>query len=224
MAKILVVDDDAVLCLNVAEFFKGSGHKCDLTHDAEEASQMIERFQYDIVLMDWELPDGSGVQTIKKFRANNGITPILMLTGRSAIEDKEQGLDAGADDYLTKPFHMKELAARVRALLRRPPMTPGDELQVGDLLMKPEQRQVFLQGEEVKLRNIEFSVLEFFMRNPGKVFKPERIIERVWESTTDVSVHAVYSCIKRLKQALDKEGKESIFRNIPGQGYELVEK
>lgn len=224
MAKILIVDDDAVLGLNISDFLQSSGHKCDISCDADEADGMLEKFQYDLVILDWELPDGTGINILKKFRQRGGITPILMLTGRASIEDKEAGLEAGADDYLTKPFHMKELAARARALMRRPAVLPNDELKIANLVMKPGERLVLLNNEEIKLRPIEFAVLEFLMRNPGKLFKPEKIIDRVWESTTEVSVHAVYSCIKRLKQSLDRGNEESILKNVPGQGYGIIDK
>lgn len=224
MAKILVADDDETLAHNLADFLKSFDHAVDISLTADETKSMMKAFEYDLILIDWEFPDGAGIDIVSTHRKNGGLTPILMLTGKISVDDKEKGLDAGADDYLTKPFHMKELGARLRALTRRASMLPGDELKVGDLVMKPNSRKVYLEGEEIKLRPMEFSVLEFFMRNPGKVFSPEKIIDRVWESGTGVTLHAVYSCMKRLRQKLDRPNSGSVFNTVPGHGYELVQK
>lgn len=221
LAKILIAEDDEKLADNIADFLKRSEFSVDTAYSVDEAVSMIETFEYDLIILDWEFPDGAGTNIISSFRKNGGLTPILMLTGKSSIEDKEKAFEIGADDYLTKPFFMRELIARARALMRRAPVLPGDELKVGELVMKPASRKVFLDGIEVSLRPMEFSVLEFLMRNPGKMFAPEKIIDRVWESNTDVTVHAVYSCMKRLRQKLDRPGKESIIKNVPGHGYEL---
>ena len=225
--KLLVADDDATLSTNMEHWLKEAGYLVDLAGTADEAASLIETFEYDLVLLDWEFPDGAGINIIEAYRKKGGLIPILMLTGRSSLEDKERGLDAGADDYLTKPFHMKEVCARVRALLRRPALIVSGELKVGRIVLNAESRRVLCAGKEVKLQPMEFAVLEFFMRNPGKVFSPEKIIERVWETTTDVSLHAVYTCMKRLRQKLDKtdneaEPKSSVFRTVPGSGYELL--
>ncbi len=222
MAKILVADDHVSLSISVSDWLKGSEHQVDMAHSADEARSMIESFQYDLILLDWEFPDGAGLDIITAFRRSGGLTPILMLTGKTAIDDKEKGLDAGADDYVTKPFHLKELGARIRALLRRPPVLSAEELKVGELVLNTSTRKVFLAGQEVKLQPMETTVLEFFMRNPGQPFGPEAIIQRVWESSTEVSLHAVYSCVKRLRQKLAQPGKESMMRTLRGAGYELV--
>lgn len=222
MAKLLLADDDASLATNIAEWLKSADHHVDVTYTVEETSSMIDAFEYDLIVLDWEFPDGAGINILASFRKKGGLTPILILTGKSSVQDKEKGLDAGADDYLTKPFHMQELGARVRALLRRPRVIVGDELKIGELSLNTASRRVYLAAQEIKLQPMEVSVLEFFMRNPGKPYSPEKIIERVWETTTEVSLQAVYSCIKRLRRKLDRPGSESIFRTVPGTGYELV--
>lgn len=221
MPKLLVADDDAVLVSNMASWLIDEGYLVDKAISAKETIEFIRAFEYDMLLLDWEFPDGAGISIVENYRKNGGLVPIIMLTGRSSLEDKERGLDAGADDYLTKPFHMKEVSARVRALLRRPPLVSTGELKAGTLVLNPVARRVTLDGAEIKLQPMEFSVLEFFMRNPGKVFSPEKIIERVWETTTDVSLHAVYTCIKRLRKKLDRPGSVSVFRTVPGSGYEF---
>lgn len=201
-----------------------AGYLVDLAGTAEDASSFIYTYEYDLIMIDWEFPDGAGINVIESYRRKGGLVPILMLTGRTSLDDKERGLDAGADDYLTKPFHMQEVCARVRALLRRPPQLVSGDLQVGDLKLDPQARRVTLGGNEVKLQPMEFSVLELFMRNPGKVYSPEKIIEKVWDTSTDVSLHAVYTCMKRLRKKLDRTDHESIFRTVPGSGYELMKR
>jgi DNA-binding response OmpR family regulator len=221
LAKLLLADDDESLVANIADCLKSSDYHVDLTYSADETTSMIGAYEYDLIILDWEFPDGAGIDIVSSFRGKGGLTPILLLTGKSSIKDKEKGLDAGADDYLTKPFHMAELQARVRALLRRPRFLAGEELKVGDIKLNTASRRVYLGAEEIKLQPMEVSVLEFFMRNPGKPYSPEKIIERVWETTTDVSLQAVYSCIKRLRRKLDRPGSASVFRTVPGAGYEL---
>ena len=221
LAKILLADDDESLSKTIMDRLKEADHHVDVTYSIDETQAMLNTYEYDLIILDWEFPDGAGVDLVASFRKQGGLTPILLLTGKSSPQDKEKGLDAGADDYLTKPFHPTELAARLRALLRRPRVIAGDELKVGTLLLNTASRKISLEGKEVKLQPMEVAVLEFFMRNPGKPYSPEKIIERVWETTTDVSLQAVYSCIKRLRKKLDRPDHESIFRTVPGAGYEL---
>ncbi len=224
MPKLLVADDDMTLTANMEQWLIDAGYLVDLAGTAEDASSFIDTYEYDLIMIDWEFPDGAGINVIESYRRKGGLVPILMLTGRTSLDDKERGLDAGADDYLTKPFHMQEVCARVRALLRRPPQIVSGDLQVGDLKLDPQARRVALAGMEVKLQPMEFAVLELFMRNPGKVYSPEKIIEKVWDTSTDVSLHAVYTCMKRLRKKLDRADHEPIFRTVPGSGYELVKR
>ena len=222
MPKILVLDDDLTLNMTMAELLRAEGHVVDQAYLTAEASEFLKQFQYDLLVLDWEVPDGTGLHVIAQFRSNGGLTPILMLTGRSAIEDREKGLDAGADDYLTKPFHERELLARLRALLRRPAMIVNEQLRAGKLVLDTQTRRFSIEGEELKLQPMEYSVLEFFLRNQGPVFSPENIIQRVWGSDTDVSTDAIYSCIKRLRKKLSQQGKDAYIKNVHGVGYQFI--
>ncbi|HEY9788243.1 MAG TPA: response regulator transcription factor, partial [Candidatus Obscuribacterales bacterium] len=145
----------------------------------------------------------------------------IMLTGRAKIDEKEEGLDSGADDYLTKPFSMRELNARVRALLRRPAAYSGNELKARDIVLEPESHRVTKQGREIKLLPKEFALLEFLLRNPGRVFSPEALLERVWESTSDASPDTVRIHVNRLRSKLDTKGEDSIIGTVHGVGYRL---
>lgn len=224
MAKILLADDDRTLAANLKEWLVEAGYVVDLAYSVNDAASAIKTIEYDLVILDWEFPDGAGVTMVREYRDAGGVIPILMLTGRSDPKDLEQGLDSGADDYLIKPFNVTELGARMRALLRRPRAVTSDQIKVGRLVLFPQTQSLVNAGQTVELRHMEYLVFELFMRHPGKIFSPEKIIERIWNSDTDVSMHAVYSCIKRLRKKIDlPDQRESVLRTIPGSGYQLVD-
>ena len=137
MAKILLVEDDRDLAGMVLDWLKFEHHLVEVIHNGGDAQSMLKSYQYDIIILDWQLPQITGVELLRDYRMAGGQTPVLMLTGKGAIHDKEAGLDAGADDYLTKPFHMKELSARLRALLRRPGSVVGNTLTARDISLEP---------------------------------------------------------------------------------------
>ena len=167
MVKILVVEDDLALATTIRDTLSNEQYKVETSHSGEEADGLLSSFDYDLVILDWELPEMSGVSICQRFRARGGTTPILMLTGKSTADDKESGLDSGADDYLTKPFEVRELNARIRALLRRPTQFQGQKLRWGNLELDTNTHRVVLNGKDIALQPLEFTVLEFFMRHPG---------------------------------------------------------
>jgi len=221
MAKILLVEDDPNLAKLVKDWLALDTHHVETVHDGQEAQNRLKADQYDLLILDVNLPNLSGLEILKSFRAAGGITPILMLTGRDSVADKEEGLNEGADDYLTKPFHGKELVARIKALLRRPPALVTKVLMFDSLTLDREHYQVTNHGKEVALVPTEFDLLEFFMRNPNRVFAPEAILNRVWSSTSDATVDALTSCVKRLRKKIDSPGQQSFIRTIHGVGYKL---
>jgi len=158
---------------------------------------------------------------MRKFREKGGKTPILMLTARSSIDDRAEGLDSGADDYLPKPFHAKELNARLRALIRRASQATTTVLHIGTLVLDPVARKVEKEGVELKLEPKEFNLLEFMMRNANTVFSAEALIDRVWESETLVSTDAIRTYIKGIRKKVDTDGEPSIIATVHGVGYRL---
>ena len=221
MAKVLVVEDDVALQRMISDWLALEHYNLELAVDGNEAIEKLKFYQYDVVILDWQLPGMSGIDVIREYRSGGGKTPVLMLTGKSSIPDKEQGFDSGVDDYLTKPFHMKELSARLRALLRRPSTLVTEVLEFGALRMDRRTHVVVLNDKEVDLKPTEYALLEFLMRHPGQVFAPEALLDRVWSSQSDSSVDALTTCIKRLRKKITVEGQDSIIKTVYGVGYKL---
>ncbi len=221
MSRMLIVEDDEELATIIKDWLAIQKHAVETVADGDDALQMLSTTCYDVIILDLTLQGMGGLTVLKEFRARGGVTPVLILTGRKAVSEKEEGLDAGADDYLTKPFDHRELAARLRALLRRPALYSGDSLEIGDLVLDTAQHKVSRADEEIKLLPREFDVLEFFMRNPDRVFSSEALLRNIWSSESDGSDDAVRSCIKRLRRKIDVEGRPSLISSIYGVGYEL---
>ena len=179
MAKVLVVEDDADTGATIKDLLVLESHTVEVVADGSEASNRLQQYDYDLVVLDWELPDKTGVEVLKEYRDNRGKTPVLMLTGRSDFTDKETGLDTGADDYLTKPFHPREFGARVRALLRRPKVVESESLELAGISLDTRTRMVKLSGKELDLRPKEYALLEFLMRHPNETFSPETLLKRI---------------------------------------------
>ncbi len=219
MAKVLVIEDEADLSGPIKDWLSREQHLVELAENGIEALEKLAVYKFDLIVLDLMIPGVSGMDVCKRFRSQGGTTPILMLTAKSAVEDKEQGLDAGADDYLTKPFHLKELSARVRALLRRHTQSSGPELKIGNICLDVLSRKVTLSGEEVHLVPREFSLLEFLMRHANQVFSAEALLDRVWASDTMASPDTIRTYIKILRKKLGNEG--SLIRTVHGVGYKL---
>jgi len=221
MAKVLVVEDERDLSGPIKDWLTREQHLVELADNGVEAIEKLSVYKFDLIVLDLMIPGLNGIEVCKRFRAQGGSTPILMLTAKSAVEDKERGLDSGADDYLTKPFHLKELSARVRALLRRHTQATGSELKVGNLHLDILSRKVTMDGEEIHLVPREFSLLEFLMRHPNQVFSAEALLDRVWASDTLASPDTIRTYIKILRKKLGGEGKDSLIRTVHGVGYKL---
>jgi two-component system OmpR family response regulator len=221
MAKILLVEDDVDLTVMVETWLSSESHTVEVVHNGQEGLERLRVSDYDVVVLDWELPGMAGVDVLKHFRNEQGRTPVLMLTGKRSVDDKEIGLDLGADDYLTKPFHVKELSARIRALLRRTGPSKSNILKVGDLVLDPSRHKLTKGGVEVQLLPREFALLEFLMRHPEDVFSGEALLQRVWHSESDATIEAIRTCIKRLRQKLDQDDDSSIIETIARIGYRL---
>jgi DNA-binding response OmpR family regulator len=223
MARILLVEDDRDLSATVESWLTSEHHNVVCAYDGDEAEQRMKYDAFDVIVLDWDLPVMSGVELLKRFRSNKGMTPIIMLTAKGSISDREKGLDSGSDDYLTKPFSLKELSARIRALLRRPSQVVSDVLTVGNISLDPVKHRVTRNGVEVQLLPRDFSLLEFFMRNVDVVFSSDALLQRVWEDDSDATSDALRTSIKRLRKKLDDSEDEgtSFLETIPRVGYRM---
>lgn len=224
MAKILVVDDDSVLCTLVSDWLVAQRFAVETTHDGLSALEMLKLGGFDLVVLDWDLPGKAGIEVLKEFRDWGGQTPVIMLTAKGDPAEKEKGFDFGVDDYVTKPFGVRELAARVRAVLRRPPDIASEVLTAGDVQLNRSKHIVTKAGVSVKLQPKDFTLLEFFMSNPGQIFSSDVLLTRVWASDSEASVDALRTAIKRIRQAVDTadgDPAKSIIKTVPRIGYTL---
>jgi DNA-binding response OmpR family regulator len=222
MAKVLLVEDDLDLSATIRQWLESESNMVEAVHDGGEGLERLRISDYDVVILDWNLPSISGLEILRTFRSERGSTPVLMLTGKAGIEDKTAGLDGGADDYLTKPFNMRELCSRVRALIRRTQRVPlSNVLRVGDLVCDPTVHRVTKNDIDIKIGPRDFALLEFLMRHAGTVFSSEALIERVWHSESEATGEAIKASVKRLRQKIDQDNEESLIENIPRVGYRM---
>lgn len=220
MSKLLIVDDDTELTEVLAEWLEGEGYIVEQSDNGADALSRLKVYEYNLVILDVGMPGMSGFEVCRRYRAAGGMLPVIMLTGKGAISDKTEGFDAGADDYLTKPFHPKELSIRIKALLRRPTQIVSPVFKVGGLVLDAAARRVTVDGEEVKLLPQEFSLLEFLLRHPNRVFSPDEILDKVWSNERDTANDTVRVHINKLRKKLDREGQgQSIIRTVHGAGY-----
>jgi DNA-binding response OmpR family regulator len=219
--RILVVDDDHRLCSVVKRGLREEAYVVDVAFDGEEGQYLAEVNPYDLIVLDIMMPKKDGITVCRELRANDVNTPILMLTARDAVEDRVNGLDAGADDYLIKPFAFSELLARVRALLRREGVVRSSEIKVGGLTLDTSTREARLGSEVVELTTKEYVLLEYFMRHPNIVLTRTMIEEHAWDYDFDSMSNLVDVYVRRLRRKLGDTGKGEVIQTVRGAGYRL---
>jgi two-component system response regulator MprA len=220
--QILVVDDDPSLRSALDRALKLEGYQVAFAHDGRQALQMMTGAAQDAVILDLGLPLMDGVEVCRRVRERGDRTPVLMLTARDAVSDRVEGLDAGADDYLVKPFALDELLARLRALLRRTVATSEESiLKFADIVLDLQTVQVHRAGRELELTRTEFRLLELFMHNPRVVITRSRIFEQVWGYDFGASSNALEVYISYLRRKLEAEGEPRLIHTVRGVGYTL---
>jgi len=222
--RILLAEDDAPVARFVRKGLEAEHYAVDVASDGEEAQFMIDEFDFDLVILDLNLPRVDGLEVLKHARARKASLPILILTARSGIEARVKGLDLGADDYLGKPFSFIELAARVRALLRRNHQTAEVKLRVADLEMDRVERRITRAGRNIELTPREFTFLEYLMRNAGRCVTRAMIIEHVWNFSFDTMTNVVDVYINYLRKKIDHGFAPKLIHTIRGAGYQLGER
>lgn len=225
MAKILVVEDDYSIGVVLLSILEGENHVVDIVRKGEEALAAIKTAVYDLLILDWTLPDLPGVEVCRTLRSSGSNVPILMLTGRGTVQEKAMGLDAGSDDYLVKPFDPIELLARVRALLRRKAaVTTENVLQVGNISLDTLTHQVTKDGLDIELRPKEYALLELLMRHPNQSFSADAILSRLWQSDAATSVDTVRTHVKRLREKLGDNDDNALIVSARYVGYKIVDR
>ncbi len=221
--RILLVEDEPEAARMLAKGLREQTHAVDVVGDGEAACYQAEIADYDAVILDVRLPLKDGFEVCRELRGQGSLVPILMLTARDGVEDRIAGLDSGADDYLTKPFDLGELLARLRALVRRGvrPLLP-ERLRVGDLELDTRGRRVARRGREVPLTAREYALLEYLVRRSGEVVGRAEIAEHVWDESYDPFSNVIEVYVRRLRRKLDDPGSESLIRTRRGEGYELA--
>ena len=219
--RILVAEDDAALASFVRKGLEAEHYAVDISGDGEQARAMASELDYDLVILDLTLPRLDGVSVLRSVRARKPSVPILVLTGRSRVEDRVQCLDLGADDFLTKPFSFSELSARIRALLRRSHMPAESRLKVDDLQLDRVERRVERCGRRIELTSKEFALLEYMMRNAGRRVTRAMIIEHVWNLSFDTSTNIVDVYVNYLRRKVDDGFARRLIHTVRGVGYEL---
>ena len=222
MAHILLVEDEQRLARLCKRVLEDEGHVVDLAETGEEALSLGVAEGFDAIVLDLMLPDIDGFTVCRRLRQQGVQTPVLMLTARGALEDRVEGLDSGADDYLTKPFEFAELLARIRALTRRAPaITSGGSLQASDLVMDLARHEVRRGGRPIELSTREYALLEYFLRHPNQVLTRAQILDNVWGYDSDAGSSVIEIYVHYLRNKIDHAGKPSLLRTVRGVGYAL---
>jgi|SRR6516162_5055220 DNA-binding response OmpR family regulator len=219
MAKLLIVEDDRALSTVMKAWLELARHLVEVTHTCSDALALLNHYHFDALVLDLGLPDMDGLNVLTELRAKGANIPTLILTAKDQIGDKERGFDAGADDYLTKPFDMRELSLRLGALLRRSPSLQSKVMKCGDLELDTATKKVTKAGQILDLRPIEYSLLEFFMRFPSHVFTTDDLLNYVWKSDSTATAIGVRTCIARLRKKLGGDESNSLIATVYKQGY-----
>lgn len=223
--KILIVEDEVNLASLVSKLLKEEGAIVDIAYDGREGYDLLQTNQYDLMLLDRKLPKMSGLEVCRKLRLDNNNITILMLTAMVTPDDIVNGLDTGADDYLTKPFNINELRARIRSLLRRNNSIKQDntpsKLEIADLIFDTDAKTVMRAGIPISLTVTEYKLLEFLLLNQGKVLSRMEILESVWGIDFDLGTNVVDVYVNYLRKKIDKEYTPKIIQTVIGRGYML---
>jgi len=224
MSKLLIVDDDAELAKALSTFFSQQGFVVELCATGEDALQLLDSYGYDVVVLDWGLPVMTGREVCATYRSKGGQTPIIFLTGKGDVRYLEEGFSSGADDYLSKPFEVRELAARINALLKRRAATYVPEVRIGDLVLNPKKGLLTKGASELQLRAKESALLEFLMRHPGDIYSAQDLLDAVWPADGEGTTNSVRTWMNLMRNKLATIGEETLITTVLGSGYVIEAK
>lgn len=218
--KLLIVEDEKRLCETIAKYFKAEGYSIDTCYDGSDALDYINGTEYDAIVLDIMLPGLDGISVLRTIRSRKLTTPVLLLTAKTAIEDKVDGLDSGADDYLTKPFSLEELSARIRVLIRRHGVERVDKaMSVGPLTLDTDKKAAIRDGKEIFLTAKEYAILEYLMHNKGIVLSREKIQHHIWNYDYEGSSNIIDVYIRTLRNKVDTGFDQKLIQTVRGIGY-----
>lgn len=221
MAKILLVEDDFNYGAAIKKWLESQLHTVEFISSGRLALEYLKTYQYELVILDWVLPEVDGLEVCRRFRDDGGASPILMLTGKTQKSDTASGLNSGADDYLTKPAHPEEFMARVNALLRRPRQLLTTKISIKHVTLDVASRKVMIDGKEVEILPREYILLEYLMKHPNRVFTPEELVNALWTAEVTSPADVVRTTVKRLRRKIDLPDKPSLIRNVYSLGYSI---
>ena len=222
--KLLLAEDEVELNQALSAVLKHNNYSVDSVYDGQEALDYLEMGEYDGVILDIMMPKKNGLEVLREVRAKKNQVPVLILTAKSQLDDKVEGLDAGADDYLAKPFEMKELLARVRAITRRQSQLTEPVLSFENITLDRAYFELGVGGEKIRLANKDFQMMEMLLTNPGQVISTDRFMEKIWGYDSDTEINVVWVYISNLRKKLSSLGANAEIRAVRNQGYSLVKK
>jgi DNA-binding response OmpR family regulator len=222
--KILLIEDEKALAGSITEYLQNENYLCESVENFEHAIEKINLYHYDCIIVDINLPDGNGLNVIRALKQNRSETGIIIISARNSLDDKITELEIGADDYLTKPFHLPELNARVKSIIRRRSFGGVNEIVFNDIRILPEQMEVWVNGQVLTLTKKEYDLLVFFVSNRDRVLNREAIAEHLWGDEMDMadSFDFIYTHIKNLRKKIIEKGGEDYIRTVYGMGYKFT--
>lgn len=222
--KILIVEDNRELSETLANYLKQEGYLCETALNYRAAEEKINIYEYDVIVLDITLPDGSGLEILKQLKQKRPDEGVLIISAKNALDDKLTGLNLGADDYLTKPFHLAELNARIQSLLRRKRFNGSHEIIAGDIKINTSTAQVLVKGNEIVLTRKEYELLLYFLSNRNRILNKEAIAEHLWGDNIDMadSFDFIYTHIKNLRKKIASHGSSNNIKSVYGMGYKFV--
>lgn len=222
--KVLLIEDDVTLSEAIVSFLRKEKYLCEVASDYKLAEEKVNMYEYDCILVDITLPGGNGLEIIRTLKKNYSLAGIIIISAKHSLDDKITGLDIGADDYLTKPFHLAELNARIKSLIRRRNFQGNNEINFQDILIIPERKKVYVNGYAIDLTPKEYLLLEFFVANAQRVISKEAIAEHLWGDHMDVadSYDFIYSQVKNLRKKLSQHSQNQYLHTVYGMGYKFV--
>jgi DNA-binding response OmpR family regulator len=223
--KILLIEDEKELSVSITEYLQKENYLCEAVQTYENAVEKINLYCYDCVVVDINLPDGSGLNLIRALKENKSETGIIIISARNSLDDKISGLEIGADDYLTKPFHLPELNARIKSIIRRRNFGGSNEILFNDIRILPEQMEVTVNGQSLAITKKEYDLLVFFISNRDRVLTRESIAEHLWGDEMDMadSFDFIYTHIKNLRKKIMEKGGEDYIKTVYGMGYKFTD-